>query len=70
MLTNDEKIKLTTNASIVLVLCIQSILVTFKLAGVIDWSWIFVLLPLLIASFIFGLYSLLILILALTGIFD
>ena len=70
MLTNDEKIKLTAHAVIALELCIQSILVILKLAGVIDWGWIFVMLPLLIASVIIGLYVLLILILAVAGIFD
>lgn len=70
MLTNDEKIKLTTYASIALVLCIQSILVILRLAGVIDWGWIFVMLPLLIASVIVGLYALFMIILVVAGIFD
>lgn len=52
MLTNNEKIELTAHACIALVLCIQAFFVVFKLAGVIEWGWIFVMLPLLIASVI------------------
>ena len=70
MLTNDEKIELTAHACIALVLCIQVFFVVFKLAGVIEWGWIFVMLPLLIAGVIVGLYALLIIILAVAGIFD